>query len=83
MRLQHSCFPVTFSKFLRTSIFIEHLQWLPLNQMQHIQTTVFGKLFVGTLLCLIVVGGGISRGGYFSKFSSTGGEGGGGGFIVN
>ena len=27
-RLWHKCFPVNFVKFLRTSIFIEHLWWL-------------------------------------------------------
>ena len=27
-RLQHRCFPVKFAKFLRTSIFTEHLRWL-------------------------------------------------------
>ena len=30
-KLQHSCFPVNFEKFLRTAFFIEHLRWLPLN----------------------------------------------------
>ena len=29
-RLQHSCFPVNISKFLRTTFFIELLRWLPL-----------------------------------------------------
>ena len=28
MRLQYSCFPVKFAKFLRTPSFTEHLQWL-------------------------------------------------------
>ena len=27
----HRCFPVNFSKFLRTHFFKEHLQWLLLN----------------------------------------------------
>ena len=27
-RLQHSCFPVKFEKFLRTPFFTEHLRWL-------------------------------------------------------
>ena len=27
-RLWHRCFPVTFSKILRTYFFIEHLRWL-------------------------------------------------------
>ena len=27
-KLWHRCFPVNFAKFLRISIFIEHLQWL-------------------------------------------------------
>ena len=27
-KLWHSCFPLNFAKFLRTPIFIEHLQWL-------------------------------------------------------
>ena len=30
-RLWHSCFPVDFAKFLRTSFFTEHLQWLLLK----------------------------------------------------
>ena len=30
-RLQHRCFLVNFVKFLRTSFFIEHLQWLLLH----------------------------------------------------
>ena len=25
---RHSCFPMNFAKFLRTPVFIEHLQWL-------------------------------------------------------
>ena len=29
-RLLHRCFPVSFAKFLRTLVFIEHLWWLPL-----------------------------------------------------
>ena len=29
--LQHRCFPVTFTKFLRTHLFTEHLQWLLLH----------------------------------------------------
>ena len=27
-RLQHSCFPVKFAKFLRTSFLTEHIRWL-------------------------------------------------------
>ena len=27
-RLQHSCFPVNITKFLRTRFFTEHLRWL-------------------------------------------------------
>ena len=30
-RLWHKCFPAKFPKFLRTSIFIEHHQWLLLH----------------------------------------------------
>ena len=30
-RLQHKCFPVNISKFLRTAFFIEQLQWLLLG----------------------------------------------------
>ena len=30
-RLRHRCFPVNFVKFLRTSVFIEHLWWLLLH----------------------------------------------------
>ena len=30
-RLQHTCFPVKFAKFLRTIFFTEHLLWLLLN----------------------------------------------------
>ena len=30
-RLWHRCFPVNFEKFLRTTLFIKHLQWLPKN----------------------------------------------------
>ena len=29
--LRHRCFPVNFSKFLRTFFFLEHLHWLLLN----------------------------------------------------
>ena len=27
-RLEHRCFPLNIAKFLRTALFIEHLQWL-------------------------------------------------------
>ena len=27
-RLQYACFPMKYAKILRTSFFIEHLQWL-------------------------------------------------------
>ena len=30
-RLWHGCFPVNFTKFLKTLFFIEHLRWLLLN----------------------------------------------------
>ena len=30
-RLRHRCFPVKFAKFLRTTFFTEHLQWLLLR----------------------------------------------------
>ena len=30
-RFRHSCFPVTFVKFLRTLYFKEHLRWMLLN----------------------------------------------------
>ena len=30
-RLQHSCFPVKFAKFLRTTFLTEHLRWLLLH----------------------------------------------------
>ena len=33
-RFWHRCFPVNISKFLRTSFFIEHLQWLPLIKLE-------------------------------------------------
>ena len=33
-RLQHRCFPVNIAKFLRTTIFKEHLQWLLLEPCQ-------------------------------------------------
>ena len=33
-RLQHSCFPVNISKFLRTTFFIELLRWLPLSTVK-------------------------------------------------
>ena len=33
-RLQHRCFPVKFTKFLRTPFFTEHLQWLFLPFLQ-------------------------------------------------
>ena len=32
-RLWRRCFPVNFTKFLRTPFFIEHLRWLLLNKM--------------------------------------------------
>ena len=32
-RLQHRCFPVKFTNFLRTPFFTEHLRWLPLKIM--------------------------------------------------
>ena len=28
------CFPVNFVKFLRTSFFVEHLQWLRLSRLE-------------------------------------------------
>ena len=31
-RLQHSCFPVKFSKFFKNIFSIEHLRWLLLEQ---------------------------------------------------
>ena len=31
MRLRDRCFPINFVKFLKTPLFIEHLQWLLLN----------------------------------------------------
>ena len=34
LRLWHSCFPVNFVKFLRTSFLIEHLLWLLLKIIQ-------------------------------------------------
>ena len=32
-RLWHKCFPVNFAKFLRTPFFMEHFQWLLLNNV--------------------------------------------------
>ena len=32
-KLQHRCFPVNISKFLRTAFFIEHLRWLTMMMM--------------------------------------------------
>ena len=34
-RLQHRCFPVKFTKFLRTPFFTEHLWWLLLEMEKH------------------------------------------------
>ena len=34
-RLQHSCFPVKTENLLRTTFFMEHLQWPPLNNFLH------------------------------------------------
>ena len=34
-RLWHRRFPVDFTKFLRTTFFTEHLQWLLLNFISH------------------------------------------------
>ena len=40
--LWHMCFPVTFEKFLRTCILIEHFWWILLD--------IFDKVFVGILV---------------------------------
>ena len=33
-RLQHGCLPVSIEKFLRTALFIEHLWWLFLYEIE-------------------------------------------------
>ena len=40
-RLQHRCFPVNIENFLRTTFFIEHLQWLLLSALKS-NCTVMG-----------------------------------------
>ena len=39
-RLQHRCFPVKFARFLRTSIFTEHLWWLLPSQIRDVFRTL-------------------------------------------
>ena len=36
-RLWHRCFPVNFTKFLKTLFFMEHLRWLPLFKFNETQ----------------------------------------------
>ena len=46
MRPWHRCFPVSFAKFLRTPIFIEHLWWLFLS------TSILQKLYMANWIYL-------------------------------
>ena len=43
-RLQHRCFPVNITNFLRTSFFIEHLWWLLLNLLQNLLEITVKKI---------------------------------------
>ena len=51
-RLQYRCFPVNIVKFLRTTYFIEHLQWLLLQVLYKKAI----KLFLQTSLERIAIG---------------------------
>ena len=62
MRLRHRCFPINFSKFLKTRFFIELLPWLPLPILKSLDLQ--GKLckwvsklitiyFISTFLVLV------------------------------
>ena len=42
-RLRQWCFPVNFVNFLRTTFFIEHLQWLILERM-YLPMNIFKQL---------------------------------------
>ena len=45
-RSQHSCFPVNFAKFLRTSFFTEQPRWLlPFFPLYHIIATIYMLIF--------------------------------------
>ena len=45
-RLQHRCFPVNFSKFLRTPFLTEHLRWLLLDLKFIIEIVISQKYMV-------------------------------------
>ena len=43
-RLQHSCFPAKFAKFLRTSFFTEHFRWLLLFTLPYLHLLAYTYL---------------------------------------
>ena len=52
-RLQRSCFPVNFAKFLKTPFFIGHLQWLLLSRIVENERFIFPpKLMV--MSCFLI-----------------------------
>ena len=44
-RLWRRCFPVNFAKFLRTTLFTEHLRWLLLQKIIRLFTCIFLSFF--------------------------------------
>ena len=46
-RLWHLCFPVNFSRFLRTTFFTEHLRWLLLGVEIHRDNQLFSRTVYG------------------------------------
>ena len=53
-RLQHWCFPVNFTKFLRTPFYIEHLWWLLLFD-SYFMFIAKGKLYFSLIQFLLLL----------------------------
>ena len=45
-RLQHGCFPVKFTRFLRTTFFTEHLRWLLVKSIRFSYPLVESKILI-------------------------------------
>ena len=45
-RLWHRCFPVNFAKFLKTTFFTEHLQWLLFTIKKVCRSFIFFSFFI-------------------------------------
>ena len=55
-RLWHKCFPVNFTKFLRTPFLREHLPWLLMNLSHHnvkCSSQWMDKIQIGMFLCYL------------------------------